>query len=140
MFPVVSGGGGGPTPLATGNPYTFQDGSGNTMDLGWAQNPQWGDGNFVYLFTYNNGSSQQIIYTAAGKLQSVSSTAENLYDSGGDLAVGATGDTFTINSSGSGYTIFDSTVGLYVNSPGKIEPPNKLVLSSTPTVWTAKLQ
>jgi hypothetical protein len=140
MFPVVSGGGGGPTPLATGNPYTFQDGSGNTMDLGWAQNPQWGDGNFVYLFTYNNGSSQQIIYTAAGKLQSVSSTAENLYDSGGDLAVGATGDTFTINSSGSGYTILDTTVGLYVNSPGKTHPPNKLVLSTTPTVWTAKLQ
>jgi hypothetical protein len=140
MFPVVSGGGGGPTSLATGNPYTFQDGSGNTMDLGWAQNPQWGNGNFVYLFTYNNGSSQQIIYTAAGKLQSVSSTAENLYDSGGDLAVGATGDTFTINSSGSGYTILDTTVGLYVNSPGKTHPPNKLVLSSTPTVWTAKLQ
>jgi hypothetical protein len=140
MFPVVSGGGGGGTYLATGNPYTFQDGSGNTMDLGWAQNPQWGDGNFVYLFSYNNGSSQQIIYTAGGKLQSVSSTAENLYDSGGDLAVGSTGDTFTINSSGSGYTILDSTVGLYVNSPGKTGPPNKLVLSSTPTVWTAKLQ
>jgi len=142
MFPVVSGGGGGGggTSLGTGNPYTFQDGSGNAMDLGWAQNPQWGDGNFVYLFSYNNGSSQQIIYTAAGKLQSVSSTAENLYDSGGDLAVGPTGDTFTINSSGSGYTILDTTVGLYVNSPGKTHPPNKLVLSSTPTVWTAKLQ
>jgi hypothetical protein len=140
MFPVVSGGGGGGTSLATGNPYTFSDGSGNTMDLGWAQNPQWGNGNFVYLYNYNNGSSQQIIYTAAGKLQSVSSTAENLYDSGGDLAVGSTGDTFTINSSGSGYTILDATVGLYVNSPGKIGPPNKLVLSSTPTVWTAKLQ
>jgi hypothetical protein len=140
MFPVVSGGGGGSTSLATGNPYTFQDGSGNTMDLGWAQNPQWGDGNYVYLYNYNNGSSQQIIYTAAGKLQAVSNTAQNLYDSGGVLAVGSTGDTFTINSSGSGYTILDSTVGLYVNSPGKIDPPNKLVLSSTPTVWTAKLQ
>jgi hypothetical protein len=136
----VSGGGGGSTSLAKGNPYTFQDGSGNTMDLGWAQNPQWGDGNYVYLYNYNNGSSQQIIYTAAGKLQAVSNTAQNLYDSGGVLAVGSTGDTFTINSSGSGYTILDSTVGLYVNSPGKIDPPNKLVLSSTPTVWTAKLQ
>ena len=138
MFPVVSGGGGG-TSLATGHAYTFQDGSGNTMDLGWAQHPQWGNGNFVYLYHYNDGSSQQIIYTAAGQLQSVSSTAENLYDSGGDLAVGPTGDTFAINSSGSGYTILDTTVGLYVNSPGKTSPPNKLVLSSTPTVWTAKL-
>jgi hypothetical protein len=70
----------------------------------------------------------------------VSSTAENLYDSTGDLAVGSTGDTFTITSSGSGYTIYDSTAGLYVNSPGKTSPPNKLVLSSTPTVWTATLQ
>jgi hypothetical protein len=140
MFPIVSGGGGSPTSLATGKPYNFQDGSGNTMDLGWAQNPQWGYGNFVYLYSYNNGSSQQIIYTAAGKLQSVSSTTENLYDSGGDLALGSTGDTFTINSSGSGYTIFDTTVGLYVNSPGKTDPPNKLVLSSTPTVWKATLQ
>jgi hypothetical protein len=140
MFPVVSGGGGGGTSLATGNPYTFQDGSGNTMDLGWAQHPQWGDGNYVYLSSYNNGSSQQIIYTTAGQLQAVSSTAENLYASGGDLAVGPTGDIFTINSSGSGYTILDTTAGLYVNSPGKTDPPNKLVLSSTPTVWTAKLQ
>ena len=140
MFPVVSGGGGGGTSLATGNPYTFQDGSGNTMDLGWAQNLQWGNGSFVYLYSYNNGSSQQIIYTAAGKLQAVANTAQNLYDSGGVLAVGSTGDTFTINSSGSGYTILDGTVGLCVNSPGKIDPPNKLVLSSTPTVWTAKLQ
>jgi hypothetical protein len=140
MFPMASGSGGGGTSLAKGNTYTFQDGSGNTMDLGWAQNPQWGDGNFVYLFNYNNGSSQQIIYTAAGELQSVSSTAENLYDSTGDLAVGSTGDTFTITSSGSGYTIYDSTAGLYVNSPGKTSPPNKLVLSSTPTVWTATLQ
>jgi hypothetical protein len=140
MFPVVSGGGGGSTSLATGNPYNFQDGSGYTMDLGWAQHPEWGYGNFVYLYNYNNGSSQQIVYTAAGKLQAVSSTAQNLYDSGGVLALGSNGDTFTINSSGSGYTILDSTVGLYVNSPGKIDPPNKLVLSSTPTVWTAKLQ
>jgi hypothetical protein len=140
MFPVVSGGGGSPTSLATGIPYNFQDGSGNTIDLGWALNPQWGYGNFVYLYSYNNGSSQQIIYTAAGKLQSVSSTAENLYDTGGDLALGPNGDTFTINSSGSGYTIRDTTVGLYVNSPGKIDPPNKLVLSSTPTVWKATAQ
>jgi hypothetical protein len=140
MFAVVSGGGGGGTPLATGNTYSFQDGSGNTMDLGWAQNPQWGFGPYIFLYQYNAGSSQMITFTTAGKLQSASNSAQNLYDDGGDLALGSTGDTFTIISSGSGYTILDSTVGLYVNSPGKTSPPNKLVLSSTPTVWTAKLQ
>jgi hypothetical protein len=143
MFPVVSGsgsGGGGGGSLATGKPYTFQDGNGYTMDLGWAQNPQWGDGPYIYLYKYNAGSTQQITFTTAGKLQSASNSAQNLYDDGGVLAMGSTGDTFTITSSGSGYTIFDSTVGLYVNSPGKTSPPNKLALSSTPTVWTATLQ
>jgi hypothetical protein len=141
MFPAVSGsGGGGGTPLPSGQPYSFQDGNGDTMDLGWAQNPQWGFGPYIYLYQYNGGGSQQITFTAAGKLQSASNSAENLYDDGGVLALGSTGDTFTIISSGSGYTIFDSTVGLYVNSPGKTSPPNKLTLSSTPTVWTAKLQ
>jgi hypothetical protein len=110
------------------------------MDLGWAQNPQWGFGPFVYLYKYNAGSGQLIRFTASGTLQSASNSAQNLYDDGGVLAVGSTGDHFTIVSSGSGYTIFDSTVGLYVNSPGSTSPPNKLALSSTPTVWTAKLQ
>jgi hypothetical protein len=95
---------------------------------------------YIYLYTYNAGSGQQITLTAGGTLQSASNSAEKLYDDGGVLALGSTGDTFTIVSSGSGYTIFDSTVGLYVNSPGKTSPPNKLALSSTPTVWTAKLQ
>jgi hypothetical protein len=143
MFATVSGGGGGgggSTPLPSGQPYTFQDGNGYTMDLGWSQNPQWGDGPYIYLYKYNDGSSQQITFTAGGKLQSASNSAQNLYDDGGFLAMGSTGDTFTILSSGSGYTIYDSTVGLYVNSPGKTSPPNKLSLSSTPTVWTAKLQ
>jgi hypothetical protein len=139
MFPAVSGSTGG-TSLPTGKPYTFQDGNAYTMDLGWAQNPQWGYGLYVYLYKYNAGSSQQITFTAAGTLQSASDSAEYLYDDGGVLAVGSTGDTFTITSSGSGYTIYDSTVGLYVNSPGKTSPPNKLALSSTPTVWTATLQ
>jgi hypothetical protein len=34
------------------------------------------------------------------------------YDDGGVLAVGSAGDTFTVTRSGSGYTIYDSTVGL----------------------------
>jgi hypothetical protein len=140
MFPVVSGSGGGGRSLATGKPYTFQDGNGYTMDLGWARNRQWGDGPYVYLYNYIDGSSQQITFTAAGTLQSASNPGELLYDHGGVMAVGATGDTFTINSSGSGYTIYDSTVGLFVNTPGKTDPPNKLALSSTPTVWTATLQ
>jgi hypothetical protein len=139
MFATVSGSGGG-TPLPSGQPYTFQDGNGYTMDLGWAQHPQWGYGPYIYLYQYNAGSSQLITFTAAGKLQSASNSAQNLYDNGGVLAMGSTGDTFTILSSGSGYTILDSTVGLYVNSPGKTSPPNKLALSSTPTVWTVKLQ
>lgn len=136
MFNSVSG---GSTPLATGS-YSFQDGNGFTMDLGWAQNPQWGFGNYIYLYAYNGGASQIIAFTAGGLLQSASNSAQNLYDEGGVLAMGSTGDQFAIVSSGSGYTIYDSTVGLYVNSPGKTSPPNKLTLSSTPTVWTAKLQ
>jgi hypothetical protein len=133
MFAPVSGGGGS---LASGT-YTFQDGNAYTMDLGWAQNPQWGYGPYVYLYTYNDGSSQQITFTAAGTLQSATNSGQNLHDDGGFLAMGPTGDTFTIASSGSGYTIYDSTAHLYVNSPGKTSPPNKLALSSTPTVWTA---
>jgi hypothetical protein len=133
MFAPVSGGGGS---LVSGT-YTFQDGNGYTMDLGWAQNPQWGYGPYVYLYTYNDNSSQQITFTAAGTLQASTNSGQNLYDDGGFLAVGSTGDTFTISSSGSGYTIYDSTAHLYVNSPGSTSPPNKLALSSTPTVWTA---
>lgn len=133
MFAAVSGGGGS---LASGT-YTFQDGNAFTMDLGWALHPEWGYGPYVYLYSYNDGGSQQITFTAAGTLQSVTNPGEYLYDSGGVLGVGSTGDTFTIVSSGSGYTIYDSTARLYVNSPGKTTPPNTLPLSSTPTVWTA---
>jgi hypothetical protein len=135
MFSPVSTGGG--TPLAAGKAYSFQDGLAETMDLGWALNPQWGNPTYVYLYTYNGGSNQQITYTASGKLQSVSNSADYLFDNAGALALGSTGDTFAIISSGSGYTIFDSTAGLYVNTAGKLDPPNKLTLSSTPTVWTA---
>jgi Abnormal spindle-like microcephaly-assoc'd, ASPM-SPD-2-Hydin len=126
--------------LATGKSYNFEDGSSNTMDLGWALNPQWGDGPFVYLYSYNNGSSQQITYTASGQLQSVQSPGQYLYDDGGSLAIGPSGDRFSIVPSGNGYTIYDNTVNLYVNTSGKISPPNKLMLSTTPTVWTAMLQ
>jgi hypothetical protein len=70
----------------------------------------------------------------------VQQTSQFLNNQNGVLAVGASGDTFTITASGNGYTIHDDTSGLYVNSPGKIDPPNTLGLSSTPTVWTAKLQ
>ena len=98
--------------------------------------PQWGDGPYVYLYNYNNGSSQQITYTSAGKLQSVANTADYLYNDGGSLALGSSGDTFSITSSGTGYTIQDTSAGgLYVNNTGAIDPPNKLTLSTTPTVW-----
>jgi hypothetical protein len=140
MFPAVSGSTGGGGSLATGKPYTFQDGNGYTMDLGWALNPQWGDGAYVYLYSYNDNSGQQLTYTASGQLQSVENSGKYVYDDGGFLTVGSSGDTFTITSSGGGYTVYDNTVGLYENSPGKISPPNKLALSSTPTVWTATLQ
>jgi hypothetical protein len=60
------------------------------MDLGWAQNPQWGFGPFVYLYKYNAGSGQLIRFTASGTLQSASNSAQNLYDDGGVLAVGST--------------------------------------------------
>jgi LmbE family N-acetylglucosaminyl deacetylase len=126
--------------LTTGQPYTFQDSSGNTMDLGWALNPQWGYGIDVYLYSYNNGPSQQLTYTTSDRLQSVQSPGQYLYSNGGVLTVGPVGDTFSITSSGSGYTIYDNTVSLYVNTPGKIGPPNGLTLSSTPTVWTPTLQ
>jgi hypothetical protein len=136
-FPAVSTGGGS---LATGKSYSFQDGSSNTMDLGWALNPQWGDGPFVYLYSSNNGASQNITYTASGQLESVQSPSQYFYNDGGALAVGPSGDHFSIVPSGNGYTIYDSTVKLYVNTPGKVAPPNQLTLSATPTVWTAILQ
>jgi hypothetical protein len=44
---------------------------------------------------------------------------------------------FTILQSGNGYTIQDVSTGLYANSPGAQSPPNKVGLSSTPTIWTA---
>ncbi len=137
MFSAVSTGGGS---LATGKLYTFQDGYGNTMDLGWALNPQWGDAPYIYLYSYNDGPSQQITFTTTGQLQSGESPGQYLYSDGGVLALGAGGDTFSITSSGQGYTLYDSTVNLYVNTPGKTGPPNKLTLSSTPTIWTATLQ
>lgn len=134
MFSAVSSGG---TSLASGKRYSFEDGYGNAMDLGWALNPQWGNGNYVYLYSPNSSSTQLINFTTAGQLQSASTPGDFLYDEGGVLGVGPGGDNFTINSSGSGFTIYDNTVQLYVNTPGKVDPPNKLTLSSTPTVWTA---
>jgi hypothetical protein len=136
-FPVVSTGSGS---LATGKSYSFQDASSNTMDLGWALNPQWGDGPFVYLYSYNGGASQKLTYTASGQLQSAQSPGQYFYNDGGALAIGPSGDHFSIIPSGNGYTIYDSTVNLYVNTPGKISPPNRLTLSPTPTIWTAMLQ
>ena len=84
--------------------------------------------------------SQHNTYTVAGQLQSVQSPGQYLYDDGGALAIGPSGDHFSIVPSGSGYTIYDSTVNLYVNTPGQISPPNKLTLSAAPTVWTATAQ
>jgi hypothetical protein len=135
MFAKVSTGGGS---LSPGKAYTFQDGFGNTMDLGWALNPEWGFPTYVYLFSYNDNPSQQLMLTSSGQLQSVANSSEYLSNSGGFLSLGPTRDIFSISASGNGYTIYDQTVGLYVNTPGAIDPPNKLVLSSTPTVWMAK--
>jgi hypothetical protein len=137
MFSALSTGGGGGLPSGK---YNFQDGFGNTIDLGWGLHPEWGFGTYVYLYSYNNGTSQQIVFTSSGQLQSVANTSQFVTNSGGFLSLGTTGDVFTITASGSGYTIFDKTEGLYVNTPGKIDPPNKLALSSTPTVWMAKPQ
>jgi hypothetical protein len=134
-----SGSGGSGSGLGKGQTYSFMDGNGFAMDLGWALNPQWGYPSDVYLYNPTEGISQQLTYTASGQLQSVQNTSQFLNDRSGVLAVGASGDTFTINPSGTGYTIHDDTAGLYVNSPGTIEPPNTLNLSATPTVWTAKL-
>jgi hypothetical protein len=141
MFSALStgGGGGGGASLPSGK-YNFQDGFGNTIDLGWGLHPEWGFGTYVYLYSYNNGTSQQIVFTSSGQLQSVANTSQFVTNSGGFLSLGTTGDVFTITASGNGYTILDKTVGLYVNTPGAIDPPNKLALSSTPTVWMAKPQ
>jgi hypothetical protein len=127
--------------LSTGKSYNFRDVHGNTMDLGWALHPEWGNnGSYVYLYDYNNGPSQQITFTASGQLQAVQTPGLYLYSKAGVLAVGPSGDTFTIAPSGSGFVIYDNTAKLYVNSAGAILPPNQLTLSSTPTVWGATLQ
>ncbi len=142
MFTAVggSGGGGGAggTTLPTGKSYTFQDGMSDTMDLGWALDPGRGVGPYLYLYSYRDNIDQQINYTTSNLLQSVANPGQYFYNDGGALALGTTGDTFTITSSGSGYTVYDSTAGLFVNTPGKILPPNKLTLSSSPTVWIVK--
>jgi hypothetical protein len=53
MLPRTSG------PSLPAGAYNVKDpNTGDTMDLGWALNPQWGNnGPFVYLCSYNNGTS-----------------------------------------------------------------------------------
>ncbi len=118
--------------------YNIQDQSGNAMDVGFAYAGRPSFGNFVYLYSYNNGMNQQFTFTSDSRLQSVTHTDQYLYDAGGFLAVGSNGDTFTIVAAdgGSGYTIQDnSDGGLYISSPGAMSPPNKLSLSSTTAAW-----
>jgi hypothetical protein len=68
-----------------------------------------------------------------------SETGSYVFNSGNSLGLGPSAGSFTIVSSGGGYTIQDQGSGLYVNSPWAQSPPNRMTLSSSPTVWTATL-
>jgi uncharacterized repeat protein (TIGR02543 family) len=128
-YTLISGG--GPVSLATGT-YKIEDANHNAMDGGFAHYSA--DMN-VYLFGYNNGADQEFRFTSDGKLQDVG-TGFYLYNSGGVLKQGATGDTFVITeaSGTTGYQIKDGS--LFVTSPNAVGPPNTLQLSSNPYLWT----
>jgi hypothetical protein len=121
------------TPLPVGATYMMQDGMGNMIDLGWALNPAWGQGPFAYLYPFDRSTAQQVIFTAAGKLQTVQNPNLYLYNDHGYLALGPDGDTFTIQQAVGAFTIKDG--GLYLQSPGKTSPPNKLAFSSKIAYW-----
>jgi uncharacterized repeat protein (TIGR02543 family) len=122
---------GGPPSLAVGT-YNIEDANHNAMDGGFAH---YGADASVYLFGYNNGADQQFRFTSTGKLQNVG-TGLYLYDSGGVLKQGASGDTFLITQppGGTGYVIEDGN--LFAISPNAVGPPNNLQLSTSPYVWT----
>src|SRR5450755_1489177 len=87
--------------------YIFQYGNGDTWDAGWALNG-WANGTAVHLYSLNNGVDQQFNFLANGELQSAANTSMYLADRGGVLVLvgqNQNPDHFTINSSGSGYTI-----------------------------------
>jgi hypothetical protein len=121
------------TPLPAGATYEVQDELGNIIDLGWALHPAWGQGPFAYLYSFNSGPDQQVIFTAAGKLQTVQNPNLYLYNDHGYLALGPNGDTFTIEQAFGAFTIKDGN--LYLQSPGKTSPPNKLAFSSNIAYW-----
>jgi hypothetical protein len=121
------------TPLPAGATYKMQDGYGNIIDLGWALNPAWGQGSYAYLYPFDRSTAQQVVFTAAGKLQTVQNPNLYLYNDGGYLALGPNGDIFTIEQALGAFTIKDGS--LYLQSPGKTSPPNKLAFSSKIAYW-----
>jgi uncharacterized repeat protein (TIGR02543 family) len=123
--------GGGSVALAAAT-YNIEDANHDTMDGGFAH---YGADMNVYLFGYNNGIDQQFRFTSDGKLQDVG-TGLYLFNSGGVLKQGVTGDTFVIiqPSGTAGYQIKDGS--LFVTSPNAIGPPNVVYLSSTPYLWS----
>jgi hypothetical protein len=122
------------TPLPANTSYKLQDPAGNVIDLGWALNPQWGAGSYIYLYPFNRSLTQQVTYTADHKLQCVQDPSMYLYNSGDYLALGPNGDTFTIEQSSGAYTVRDGNS--YLQSPGAISPPNALTFTSNPAPWS----
>jgi hypothetical protein len=125
------------TPLPSGT-YTFRSPNGSTWDAGWALNPTWGNPNYIGLFSLNSPSSatQAFNFTSTGMLQSTANPTKYLYDLNGFLALGSSGDRFSITSHSHAYVIKDEKNGLYVLSSGSQGAGQQLPLASSGTVWT----
>jgi hypothetical protein len=125
------------TSLPSGT-YTFRSPNGSTWDAGWALNPSWGNPNYIGLFTLNSppGATQEFNFTSSGMLQSTANPSQYLYDLNGFLALGSSGDRFSITSHSHAYVVKDEKNGLYVLSSGSQGPGKQLPLASSGTVWT----
>jgi hypothetical protein len=99
----------------------------------------WGGVPFVQLYPTNSGTGQR--WTWNGSLfgnvliaggGSMGANGPYMADNGdGTVTENATGDTWTVRSSGNGYTVLNNRTGLYLSIVS-----NVLAMSSTQTVWT----
>ena len=126
----------GPAPLANGR-YTIWNASGLAPDAGWS--PDVG----VYSSAGSGNSCQKWIWNGTtlqtANLGSCAGITGYLVDSSGRARLAASGDTFSLTSSGSGWIIKDLTTGRYLALNGtSTGNPGALLFSPTiQTIWTA---
>jgi hypothetical protein len=108
----------------------------NSVDGGFGY---WNNVPFVQLYPTNSGTGQQFTWIGKTLKNEMvagggSSGANGPYmaDNGdGTVTENATGDAWTITSSGNGYTVLNNRTGRYLSIVS-----NALGMSSTQTVWT----